>query len=225
MRVAALTPCRTDRSHRRRSGCAAPSCVSPRARSPPRIARRGAGPRQHASTVVRAPSEKPPRSKSVRPRCSTSSRRSRTSMPVADNGPARAACRSAPCARRSGMITRKPSRRDALRVAELDPVHLRVGEEAVQQDHRPCPARHSRQASSTPSEAVQWWVVASVMGDLPGWCHGWSRSPCSRRMSAEVSLCNDCNGWKADIANAGGFEQAAASSHRGYRCTLIGEIK
>ena len=44
-----------------------------------------------------------------------------------------------PCARRSGMITRNPSGRDPRRVAELDPVDVGVGEEPVEQDHRPAP--------------------------------------------------------------------------------------
>ena len=39
------------------------------------------------------------------------------------------------------MITRKPSRGDPLGVAELDPVHVRVGKQAVEQDHRPALAK------------------------------------------------------------------------------------
>ncbi len=35
------------------------------------------------------------------------------------------------------MITRKPSPAIRSRVAELDPVHLRVGEQAVEEDYRP----------------------------------------------------------------------------------------
>ena len=35
------------------------------------------------------------------------------------------------------MITRRPSAATLLGVAELDPVHLRVGKQAVEQDHRP----------------------------------------------------------------------------------------
>ena len=35
------------------------------------------------------------------------------------------------------MITRKPARGDPVRLAELDPVDVGVGEQAVEQDDRP----------------------------------------------------------------------------------------
>ena len=170
-----------------------------------------------ASTIVRAPSEKPPRSKSARPRCATSSRRSRARMPRGIMLGARAACRSAPWARRSGMITRKPARRDPLGMAELDPVHLRVGEQAVEQDHRPAPrrararpARRRRRRSSDARSARslgqlagrfhpavdQRLVLVAAMLRQPARCRA-RRGGCSpRRNDAWARTATDRRSWR-----------------------------
>ena len=110
--------------------------VSPRA--PCRQGSRGAAssPRRRLrrSSARRAKSRQD-RSRSS-PRWAINSCRSRARI-RADNGSGSCGLPLRPWARRSGMITRKPSARDALGMAEFDPVDLRVGEQPVEQHHRP----------------------------------------------------------------------------------------